>query len=361
MSAPQPDQIAALVDALREDLPDACERERMRARLIAAGVALSGGVAASGAASVAAAATTTASAGAASGAQLGLWPKLVSLSFAQKVGVAVVLVSAGAALPAAPKLIEVVERASAHAASVEVRPAQRPHATRVHVAAAPDETQDSAAPALPSTRSATTAREPQVGQRAPAAGPAPEVTIVALVAAAPVREVTPSAARASAATKLVAKSATLATERVPDVSRVSADVAAASAISPAKEERSDLASSAPPAAAADMATTPADAPAQDEPAATPAAAPPAGALAARLSPAAAARAASTLRDETELLEHALAAIAAGDRTSARAWLDLHAQRFPHGLLERERQRALQRLARMRAGASPNPTTGASTP
>jgi hypothetical protein len=57
----------------------------------------------------------------------------------------------------------------------------------------------------------------------------------------------------------------------------------------------------------------------------------------------------TLRAETALIERALAAIRAGDATRARALLAEHAERFPKGLLLRERERALE-LARHSDGA-----------
>jgi hypothetical protein len=52
---------------------------------------------------------------------------------------------------------------------------------------------------------------------------------------------------------------------------------------------------------------------------------------------------STLREETELVERGLAAMRAGDRASAIRWLQEHARRFPHGILARDRQRALERV------------------
>lgn len=51
----------------------------------------------------------------------------------------------------------------------------------------------------------------------------------------------------------------------------------------------------------------------------------------------------TLREETELMERALAAIREGDRATAFSVLKDHARRFPNGLLARERERALGRL------------------
>ena len=60
--------------------------------------------------------------------------------------------------------------------------------------------------------------------------------------------------------------------------------------------------------------------------------------------------ASTLLEETRLIEQALAALGGDDRASARYWLGEHARRFPDGLLLPERQRALERL---RQGANPH--------
>jgi hypothetical protein len=61
-------------------------------------------------------------------------------------------------------------------------------------------------------------------------------------------------------------------------------------------------------------------------------------------PPAAERDEGTLRAETSLIERALAAIRAGEATRARALLAEHGERFPNGLLVRERERALE-LAR----------------
>jgi hypothetical protein len=53
--------------------------------------------------------------------------------------------------------------------------------------------------------------------------------------------------------------------------------------------------------------------------------------------------ASTLGEETRLMELAMLALGEGDHELARRFLDEHARRFPAGLLERERERALTRL------------------
>ena len=56
------------------------------------------------------------------------------------------------------------------------------------------------------------------------------------------------------------------------------------------------------------------------------------------------RNASTLAAETELLDRAFAALAAGDRSTAAALVAEHARRFPNGLLRQERERERARLA-----------------
>jgi hypothetical protein len=57
---------------------------------------------------------------------------------------------------------------------------------------------------------------------------------------------------------------------------------------------------------------------------------------------------STLGEETRLLEQAMLALGAGDRSLARRSLEEHERRFPDGLLVRERERALDRLRQLAA-------------
>jgi hypothetical protein len=54
---------------------------------------------------------------------------------------------------------------------------------------------------------------------------------------------------------------------------------------------------------------------------------------------------STLGEETELIERALTALAAGQLDHARFWLTEHGRRFPDGLLQHERVRIRERLER----------------
>jgi hypothetical protein len=60
-------------------------------------------------------------------------------------------------------------------------------------------------------------------------------------------------------------------------------------------------------------------------------------------PAADSKAASTLAEETRLLDAAFAALAQGNRTRAAELIREHETRFPKGLLGRERERARVRL------------------
>jgi trimeric autotransporter adhesin len=55
------------------------------------------------------------------------------------------------------------------------------------------------------------------------------------------------------------------------------------------------------------------------------------------------RPASELARETQLIERALAALRVDDVPAARSWLNLHAARYPDGLLSRDRERVLQRI------------------
>jgi hypothetical protein len=57
---------------------------------------------------------------------------------------------------------------------------------------------------------------------------------------------------------------------------------------------------------------------------------------------------STLGEETRLLEQAMLALGASDRSLARRSLEEHERRFPDGLLVRERERALDRLRQLAA-------------
>jgi hypothetical protein len=61
---------------------------------------------------------------------------------------------------------------------------------------------------------------------------------------------------------------------------------------------------------------------------------------------------SSLLEETELVERALYALKLGDHEGARRALELHASRFPNGLLARERERALARVSSQEEPSQP---------
>jgi hypothetical protein len=75
---------------------------------------------------------------------------------------------------------------------------------------------------------------------------------------------------------------------------------------------------------------------------------PASELATQVKPAA-----STLAEETHLMERAMAALGEGDRENAGYWLAEHDRRFPRGLLTRERVRTLERLRQMATSKDPS--------
>jgi hypothetical protein len=67
---------------------------------------------------------------------------------------------------------------------------------------------------------------------------------------------------------------------------------------------------------------------------------------------------TSLRDEAELLERALAALHAGDRAGAQRWLGAHETRFPHGVLRRDRERARRHLEKLSAVVTSRSKQGA---
>lgn len=133
MSEQQDPELDALVEALRGDIPSARDRDRVRRKLIAAGVAVSAGSALSGAAVASASATTasvgsTGAAGAGlSGASLGasVGAKLAGLSLSAKISVGVVALASASAL----SVYDAGERSSSGA--------RKPVTEAVVVAAAP--------------------------------------------------------------------------------------------------------------------------------------------------------------------------------------------------------------------------------
>ena len=260
--------------ALRADLPAISEQNRLRQRILAAGVAAGTAL---GSTSVAAA--TQASVGASA------LSKLSALSWPAKLCVAATLAAPVAALPLVYAPVQgaaIVSQVRSSAVSVRARSATKAALSpgNLQLLAAPE-----AAPVPPPAE-----REPQPAQARVAARPS------------------------------VLAAGTLPPSANPNPSPPANGVVAA----------------AEPAAAV---------PAAAEPAAA------GPAVAAFDSPAHAASAseaelgsASTLAAETQLLDRAFAALAAGDRGTATALVAEHTRRFPNGLLRQERERARSRLA-----------------
>jgi hypothetical protein len=289
MKTPRPD-VDSLIEALREDLPDAEQEARVRARLLAAGVVVAGvalhSSAAAGTASVAGAAGGGALGGAGgvstaplAAAQVGLWSKVVALPLAAKVGVATVAI--GVAASGVPALRALQPAPSERA----VASAPRTNPPVARVARATSEPTPAAPVALPAELDIAPAK-PAPGASAPSAA----LPNAAVPSAAVPNAAVPNAAVPSAAVprRVVAPHSSLAKAEPPREARAPKQVAA-------------IAVPAPPA--------------------------------------------STLAEEAGLMELAIGALQQGDPERARYWLDEHAARFPDGLLAPDRQRAFARVAR----------------
>ena len=239
--------------ALRADLPSISEQNRLRPRILAAGVAVGTAL---GSSSVAAA--TQASFGASALSKLG------ALSWPAKLGLTAVL--------AAPITVAVLPLVGAPVRGAEIVSQVRSTAATLRARAATN---------APASAHLLPPEAPQAAEPKPEPDPAQ----VSVAARAPELQSTPA---------------------VPPPSQ------------PAKAN----AGSAQPAVAAF------DSAAHEAPASEPAPQ----------------RNASTLAAETQLLDRAFAALAAGDRSTAAALVTEHARQFPNGILRQERERARARLA-----------------
>lgn len=255
------DDDSVFEQALRADLPSMSEQNRMRQRLLAAGIAAGTAL---GSTNVAAA--TQASFGASA------FSKLSALSWPAKLGLAAALAAPAAAVPVIYQPLQgadLVSQVQSSAATV--------HARSVAKTLSPARLQPSEAPGIAEpTQLAPAAPEPalpsEASSTARASAPSPG-TLPSLAAPAP----SPTTIGSAAATE--------------------------------------------PASSALEA--PSSAPVND---------------------ALPARTASTLAVETQLLDRAFAALAAGDRSTASALVNEHARLFPNGLLRQERERARARIA-----------------
>lgn len=244
--------------ALRADLPSISEQNRLRPRILAAGVAVGTVL---GSTNLAAATPVSFGASALS--------KLSALSWPAKLGLTALLAAPVAAIPlvSAPvRGAELVSQVRSSAATVRAR---------------------AAAQALPGGPSPPL-EQPQPVEREP-----------------PEDELRPAQAKVVASVSVAAPTPT--------------PTPAASVASPTADGTSSA--SQPVSAAFDAA-------AHDVPA----------------SESQQLRSSSTLAAETQLLDRAFAALAAGERNTAAALVAEHARRFPNGLLRQERERARARLA-----------------
>lgn len=377
MNTPKLD-VDSLIEALRGDLPSEREEARVRARLIAAGViaatamttaevsaaslTVAGAATKSMAGSVAGAAgaaTSSATGAAALGAgtsvaplaalpvglaQAGLWAKVIALPLAAKIGIAGT-VAVGVAAGSVPALHELQSAANERATAALVERAPEPGSPsktsslpRAVLPVADDR-------ALPQAESAAVGA-PEAPTSAPsigAAAPRANETRRELDARGPAEiERRPRAANA-----LGTAAASLAGVRASAESPHGAQGTRAARMGQPESPRANSANAAAPApvvaekpGAASAASVSSDAPAVANSAG--------GAERAEIGRAGTPNAyasASTLAEETGLMERAIAALHDGDLALARYWLSEHERRFPHGLLTRERLRALANVER----------------
>lgn len=332
------------VAALRGDLPSAADEARVRARLLAVGVAVTGAtLSTSSAASPFCAATgvTSGTIGAVPGGaavsggalaagapaalvKAGLLSKVLLLPVAAKVGVATTLAVAVAAT-SVPLVLR--DEAPAEARTAQAAPAARELAPGLPTRGQVEAPALDPAPA----RAGSEAREASGGVASGNVEPA-GVEPSDGAARAPARSAAPAAPKAARAGE----------------TRVGRGESDGTETNGVQRRRVASVESAPPRRASQPATGRS---AADEPSA---AAPVVrdGSEDGRTELVRA----SSLGEETRLMEQAMVALGEGDRELARRSLEEHARRFPGGLLQRERERA---LARLRQADVEQPATGSS--
>ncbi|HYP77616.1 MAG TPA: hypothetical protein VER12_16705 [Polyangiaceae bacterium] len=273
------DDDSVFEQALRADLPSLSEQNRLRPRLLAAGVAAGTAL---GSTNVAAAAQASFGASALS--------KLSALSWPAKLGLTAALAAPVAVLPLAYPPVagaDLVSHVRSSAAGVRARSA----AIALHPVQLPM--------SEVSQSSRTTPSLPEPEARLPTTGTAR--------ASVPTSNTLPAQAPAAIA---------------PNPGAAPAAAAPTSAAGPAALAPDKMGSGSAEPSVADFDAL-AQSPASEAPNA---------------------RNASTLAAETQLLDRAFAALAAGDRRTAAASVAEHARLFPNGLLRQERERARARLA-----------------
>lgn len=319
----------ALVDVLRADVPSAREQERVRLRLMAAGVI----VASTGV--PAAAAAASGGAGVAGGAW-GAWAtKLAATSWTTKLAVAAV----ASAVVAAPTAVLVMSPRVSRVSVEEGMVSARPHAA-------------GAASATDGVSRRELAAERGTAMVGPGADKGAQ-PMAASVSVAP--KTAPKAPRASAEPPRGSVPALSQPARATGTTTTQGDAASI------PRQPQPTAASTDPDSTSRTAPEPAPLSAQSAPAddasglPSPSAMPPpsvagqpakfyARAELARPQLAGVRRSpASELARETQLIERALAALRVDDVPAARSWLNLHAARYPDGLLSRDRERVLRRI------------------
>jgi hypothetical protein len=312
-----PEDIEQLVEELRADLPSARDAARVKARLAGLGLAVGAGLS-----SASAAAAVGAKASAELGAA-GLWSQVSAWSWGAKLGLAAAVslpVTAPLWLPAvSPPPAAVTANSAARPLGVREAPAKR--ALRAPAAAPLPSVDDSPDVSEPS---ATLSLRPEVVAPDADAGRRPAREPHGAGERKNEREVADSRSRDS---RLLAGSSTGSgpvvaagpTETPAGTPAITGFAGTGAPVVTALQPPAESVTSVPAASSAPA-----------SPAVTP-----------RPTPAAAAL--STLGEETALMDAALAALRAEDLTTAARYLRAHEQRFPNGLLRRERERARRTL------------------
>ena len=312
------------IEALRGDLPSARDRRRLRTRLSALGIAVSGSITAAEASASAAPAVVAAAKGGATGASTlaASVNKLVALSAAQKLGVAVVI-AAAAGTPLAARVVEhAIERPHVERVNVAER-AQRPERTR--------RSTTSQARVTGATVHATSLSA--VSEPAPSPGRASTTGQAAGSVPAPVPVPAPSRGRAPVPSGTRATSGAHARAPLSPSSVPTPTATHASAVAHGQSSAAPSTSNQPNASHPSGASEPPQ----------PYAAAPVLGTAAAVATVPTTRSDSSLVREAELLERALSALSRRDLSEARRWLRVHEARFPNGRLGPERERVILRV------------------
>lgn len=302
MRSPKPDA-DMLIEALRSDLPSAAEKEQTRARLAAAGIIATTSLVAP---STAGASTLTAA-----GVKTSLLPKLGTLPWFSKVGLATTVVTVGAAVPvasywalsgqAATPAVSVASPAGVAKQRAESRPQaslqkQGDPAKSAAEATDHEDLQATAAPQRAATeRRAAAALGAESSERPPPtqAPNAPASSVSTPAIEQPLRQTSRSAEIARGSSHRKRGTPSLDSDEEQSVRRASAT---SSAGFPRAEMQAD-----------DLTQQ------------------------------------SRLQEETELIERAMSALRRGDRAAAASFLAEHRRRFPEGALAPERERTERRI------------------